>query len=65
MIYTIFLIGVLNSVAAGIMIYVALVEMIADDFQAAAIASNDNLKIKMFLALSTGTAFLAILAIWA
>jgi hypothetical protein len=47
------------------MIYVALVEMIADDFQAAAIVSNVTLKIKMFLALSTGTAFLAILAIWA
>ena len=47
------------------MIYVALVEMIAEDFQAAAIASNVALKIKMFSALVIGTTFLAILAIWA
>ena len=47
------------------MIYVALVEMIAEDFQAAAIASNGTLKVKMFSALLLGTAFLAILAIWA
>ena len=47
------------------MIYVALVEMIAEDFQAAAIASNVILKVKMFSALLLGTAFLAVLAIWA
>ena len=47
------------------MIYVALVEMIAEDFQAAAIASNVILKVKMVSALLLGTAFLAVLAIWA
>ena len=49
----------------GIMIYVALVEMIAEDFQASSIASNVILKMKMFSALLLGTLFLAILAIWA
>ena len=53
------------SFLLGIMIYVALVEMIAEDFQAAAIASNVILKVKMFSALLLGTAFLAVLAIWA
>lgn len=57
--------GCLNSIAAGIMIYVALVEMVAEDFQQAAIASNVALKIKMFSALMLGTLFMAVLAIWA
>jgi solute carrier family 39 (zinc transporter), member 1/2/3 len=57
--------GCLNALAAGILTYVALVEMIAEDFQAASIARNTVLKIKMFLALTLGTLFLAILAIWA
>ena len=47
------------------LIYVALVEMIAEDFRAVEIASNYVLKMKMFLALAVGTAFLAFLAIWA
>ena len=47
------------------MIYVALVEMIAEDFRAVEIASNYILKIKMFLALLLGTLFLAVIGIWA
>ena len=57
--------GCLNSLAGGIMIYVALVEMIAEDFQQAAIANNIGLKIKMFTALSIGTLSMAIIALWA
>lgn len=57
--------GCLNSIAAGIMIYVALVEMIAEDFQQSSIASNFGLKTKMFTALALGTLAMAILAIWA
>lgn len=57
--------GCLNSLAGGIMIYVALVEMIAEDFQQAAIANNVGLKIKMFTALTLGTFSMAIIAIWA
>ena len=57
--------GCLNSLAAGIMIYVALVEMIAEDFQSSAIQHNITLKIKMYCALVVGNLFLAVLAIWA
>jgi solute carrier family 39 (zinc transporter), member 1/2/3 len=57
--------GCLNAIAAGIMIYVALVEMVAEDFQQAAIATNIGLKIKMFTALTLGTLCMALLAIWA
>ena len=57
--------GCLNSLAAGIMIYVALVEMVAEDFQQTSIATNVSLKIKMFIALMIGTLSMAVLAIWA
>ena len=57
--------GCLNSLAAGIMIYVALVEMIAEDFQQASIATNYGVKTKMFTALLVGTLAMAILAYWA
>ena len=49
----------------GILIYVALVEMISEDFRAIEIATNYTLKLKMFSALLLGAAFLAFLAIWA
>jgi solute carrier family 39 (zinc transporter), member 1/2/3 len=57
--------GSLNSIAAGILIYVAMVEMIAEDFQEAKIATNIGLKVQMFAALMIGTLFMAVLAIWA
>ncbi len=47
------------------MIYVALVEMIAEDFQHASVPSNSQLKIKMFAAVTAGAAIMAFLAIWA
>lgn len=47
------------------MIYVALVEMIAEDFQAKAIVTNSPLKMKMFVALSVGILCMAILGIYA
>lgn len=47
------------------MIYVALVEMVAEDFQARAIVTNTFLKIKMFFALSVGLLCMAVLAIYA
>lgn len=57
--------GSLNSIAAGILIYVAMVEMIAEDFQESKIATNIWLKVQMFVALMIGTLFMAVLAIWA
>lgn len=57
--------GCLNSVAAGIVIYVALVEMVVDDFQAASIVGNIPLKLKMFTALIIGNLAMAVLVIWA
>ena len=55
----------LMYIPIGIMIYVALVEMIAEDFKVKAIATNTFLKIKMFVALLVGVLFMAILGIYA
>jgi solute carrier family 39 (zinc transporter), member 1/2/3 len=57
--------GCLNALAAGILIYVSLVEMAAEDFQAASIARKTALKAKMMFALMLGSLFMAILALWA
>ena len=57
--------GVLNSVAAGVLVYVALVEMAAEEFQSASITTEIALKAKMYLSLSLGVLTMAILAIWA
>ena len=57
--------GSLNAIAAGILIYVAMVEMIAEDFQVTEIASKIWLKVQMFVALMLGTLCMAVLAIWA
>ena len=57
--------GCFNSLAAGVLIYVSLVEMAAEDFHAVSISHRGLLKVKMMLALMTGTLILAVLARWA
>jgi zinc transporter 1/2/3 len=57
--------GVLNSLAAGILIYVALVEMVAEDFQSAQLAKRPELKKVMISALIAGNVSMGVLAIWA
>jgi zinc transporter 1/2/3 len=57
--------GVLDSIVAGILIYVALVQLAAEDFQAAELATRFGLKSLMFVAMATGIASMAILAMWA
>ena len=59
-----FVTGILNSLCSGVLIYVSLVEMVAEDFQAAVIATRFGLKAKMLLSLMCGTLIMAILAIW-
>ena len=47
------------------LVYVALVEMAAEEFQSASITTEFALKAKMYMALSLGTFTMAIIAIWA
>jgi len=57
--------GVLNAIAAGNLIYIALVEMVAESMSAPFLAKNSTLKALMFAALVLGDLCMAILAIWA
>jgi zinc transporter 1/2/3 len=57
--------GVLNALAAGNLIYIALVEMIAEDMSATHLAKRFSLKALMVAALVLGDLCMAILAIWA
>jgi zinc transporter 1/2/3 len=57
--------GILNAFATGNLVYVALVEMIAEDMNTVAVQSSWRLKIAMVVSLCVGAAALAVLAIWA
>ena len=55
--------GCANSIAAGSLLYTALVEMVSEDFHS---ISRDRffLKVGMFFSLTAGFAVMAILAVW-
>jgi zinc transporter 1/2/3 len=57
--------GILNAIAAGNLIYIALVEMVSEDFRSPLAAKSGNLRAAMIVALLAGDLCLAILAIWA
>jgi len=57
--------GCFSSIAAGSLIYSALVEMIAEDFSSAELINQSLLKAKMFLASFLGLFFMAFLALYA
>ncbi|XP_074312528.1 zinc transporter 1-like isoform X1 [Silene latifolia] len=57
--------GLLDAVAAGILIYMALVDLLAQDFMNPKVQSNRRLFLGANLALLLGAGFMALLAIWA
>lgn len=58
--------GLLGSVSSGILIYMALVDLIAVDFfHNKLMNSNLSLKKFSFLALTLGSASMSVLALWA
>lgn len=57
--------GILNAIAAGNLIYIALVEMVSEDFKSPLAAKSGNLRAAMIVALLAGDLCLAILAVWA
>ncbi|KAJ4820752.1 zinc transporter [Rhynchospora pubera] len=57
--------GLLDSVSAGILIYMALVDLIAADFLGGKIGSSLRLQIASYVALFTGALSMSSLAIWA
>jgi zinc transporter ZupT len=57
--------GYANGIAAGILIYVGMVEMMADEFSHALVVNDYGLKAKMALLLGFGMGTMALLATWA
>ncbi|MED6146793.1 Zinc transporter 6 [Stylosanthes scabra] len=58
--------GLLGSISSGVLIYMALVDLIAVDFfHNKLMNSNPKLKKTSFLALTLGSAAMSILALWA
>ncbi|KAH9625834.1 hypothetical protein KSS87_010123 [Heliosperma pusillum] len=57
--------GLLDAVAAGILIYMALVDLLAQDFMNPKVQSNTRLFLGANIALLLGAGFMALLAIWA
>lgn len=57
--------GLLDSVSAGILIYMALVDLIAADFLSHRMSCNVRLQVASYLALFLGAGSMSALALWA
>ncbi|CAA6672807.1 unnamed protein product [Spirodela intermedia] len=57
--------GVLDAVSAGILIYMALVDLIAADFLSRSRSCNGRVQVSSFLALFLGAITMSVLALWA
>lgn len=56
--------GILDSISAGILIYMALVDLIAADFMSKRMRCNVRLQVVSYFALFLGAALMASLAVW-
>eukprot|EP00727_Mastigamoeba_balamuthi_P000779 m51a1_g10699 putative zinc transporter chloroplastic-like (382) ;mRNA; f:152292-153501 len=57
--------GVFDSVSGGILIYMALVDMVSEEFQAGGEGKKTPMRLAMLLALVVGAGLMAIVGIWA
>ncbi|XP_006654534.1 zinc transporter 5 [Oryza brachyantha] len=57
--------GILESAAAGILVYMALVDILAEDFMKTKVQSRARLQLAMNLALLLGAGLMSLIAIWA
>ncbi|KAL5230537.1 hypothetical protein ABZP36_029313 [Zizania latifolia] len=57
--------GAFNSAAAGILIYMSLVDLLAADFNNPKLQTNTKLQLATYLALFLGAGLMSLLAIWA
>jgi len=57
--------GVLNAAAAGILNYMALVDLLAQDFMNPRVQNNGRLQVIINISLLVGIALMSMLAIWA
>ena len=57
--------GILDSISAGILVYMALVDLIAADFLSKRMRCNVRLQVVSYIALFLGAGLMAALAAWA
>lgn len=57
--------GVLDSISAGILVYMALVDLIAADFLSKRMRCNVRLQVASYIALFMGAGLMSLLALWA
>ncbi|KAL8522213.1 hypothetical protein ACS0TY_012380 [Phlomoides rotata] len=57
--------GILDSISAGILVYMALVDLIAADFLSKRMSCNTRLQVVSYLLLFLGATLMSLLAIWA
>ncbi|KAI4376425.1 hypothetical protein MLD38_014188 [Melastoma candidum] len=57
--------GVLDSMSAGILVYMALVDLIAADFLSKRMSCNFRLQVASYVTLFLGAGLMSLLAIWA
>lgn len=57
--------GTLDSISAGILVYMALVDLIAADFLSKRMSCNFRLQVASYFALFLGAGLMSALAIWA
>lgn len=57
--------GLLEAAAAGILVYMALVDILAEDFMKTKVQSRGRLQLAMNVALLLGAGLMSMIAIWA
>jgi zinc transporter 1/2/3 len=57
--------GVLSAVAGGMLLYIALIQLIGEEFSRQELVERNGLKSAMLLALTLGAACMCLLAVWA
>ncbi|KAJ8558314.1 hypothetical protein K7X08_005080 [Anisodus acutangulus] len=57
--------GILNSISAGILVYMVLVDLIASDFLSKRMSYNTRLQVVSYFALFLGVGLMSLLALWA
>ena len=56
--------GILNAIAAGLLIYISMIEMLAEAFQTTVLSNNIALRAKLYASMCLGVVFLSVIAIW-
>jgi zinc transporter 1/2/3 len=57
--------GVFDAISAGILLYMALVDLIAADFLSSRMRCNRQLQVYSYLALFAGSGAMSLLGVWA